>query len=721
MLINNSNNYINRELSWLDFNSRVLEEAIKPTNPPLERMKFLSIYSSNLDEFFMVRVGSLIDQSISNHNFKDNFTGMTAEEQLSEIYRKTKKIDKLLINETPNILANLRANNIIKIELNEIENYENFEDNFERRLRPILTMMVLDRKHPFPYISNKSIFCGVKIKTKNNKEKYGVVLFPKNTEMVYFVSKNKKKINYLLVEEIVEFFIPKIFKDYSVIECGMFKVIRNADLILDDDLLNEEDDYKLAMTEILRKRKMLTPVRLQTNLNKSSDLVANIAKNFNLHKEQVFYGYPYLHSQLAWDLIKAANEVDMKDLMFKKIERVNANGLKKGEPIIYKVLERDYLLIHPYEKFETVISLLREAARDPHVVSIKQTLYRVGNDSAIVRALVEAAENGKDVTVLVELKARFDEQNNLNYASKLEEAGCRVIYGKDNLKVHAKSILITRNDKRNVNYICHIGTGNYNENTAKLYTDVSLLTSNKQIALDLVNFYNALQGGQSEEYIKLLVAPGCMRSKTYDLIDREIFNAKHGLDGMIIAKFNSLADKEMIDKLVEASSHGVKIKLIVRGICCLKAGVKGFSDKIEVTSVIGRFLEHSRIFYFYNNGDDKMYISSADWMSRNLSRRFEISCPIEDAEIKKRLLDSLKTSIKDYGHGRKMDNDGSYKLMEKEEGMIKDSQMFLYGKSIKLSKHDKEDSKTKGLVFKIRHNFSNALYNLAKKISPING
>jgi len=380
---NSINPYINRELSWLDFNSRVLEEAVKESNPPLERKKYLSIYSSNMDEFYMVRVGSLYDQSISNHDFVDPISGLTPDQQLQLIYKKTREIDQGLIDVTPKILKELEKNNIKKINPSEIDDYDRLEDNFERKIMPILTIMVLDGKHPFPYISNKSVLCGVRIKTKNDKKKFGVVLFPKNIDMVYFITKKSKQISYILLEEIIELFVSKLFKAYTVMESGIFKVIRNADLILDDDLIDENEDYKEAMAVILKRRKMLMPVRLQTNLKENSELVSNITENFGLSADQVFYGYPYLYSGLAWDLIMAASECDMNHLLYKKINRVYVSGLAKGESIIHKVLEKDYMMFHPFERFEIVIALLREAARDPYVISIKQTLYRVGDDSAV--------------------------------------------------------------------------------------------------------------------------------------------------------------------------------------------------------------------------------------------------------------------------------------------------------------------------------------------------
>lgn len=710
--------YINRELSWLDFNARVLEEALKEKNPPLERLKFLSIYSSNLDEFYMVRVGSLHDQSLSDHDFIDSISGMTAKEQLYSIYKKTFEIDSVFVKTVPSIFSDLKNNNIVHIKPKDFEDQAELQANFERRLMPLLSPMVLDTKHPFPYISNNSVFCGVKLKNKNDKEKNGIVLFPQNIDMVFFLESEESHIKYMLLEELVIYYIEKLFKKYDVLEAGTFKVTRNADLILDDDLVSDEDDYKQAMIEILKKRKWLMPVRLQTDLGENSSLVKKIASKLSIKKSQIFYGYPYLYSGLAWDIITLAKDKGMDHLMYEKMNRVYPPGLVKGESIIFKVLEKDYLLTHPYERFEAVIDLINEAAKDPSVISIKQTLYRVGNDSVVVRALAEAAENGKDVTVLVELKARFDEQNNLNYATALEESGCHVIYGKDNLKVHAKSILITRKSKRGIDYICHLGTGNYNENTAKLYTDIGILTSDNIIAADLMNFFNDLAGSEKEEYQKLLVSPNGIRKAMYEMIEKEVFNVKHGGKGRIILKLNSLADKKMIDKLIYASKNGVKIKLIVRGICCLNVGIKGLTDNIQVKSIVGRFLEHSRIFWFLNNGDEKMFISSADLMTRNLDRRMEIAYPVEDLAIKKRLLKSLKLMLLDNGKGRNMMADGEYVHSSKSDKSIRDSQMALYLKSVKETKKQKVNSNKIKLNIRIRNSLSSSLVKLANKISP---
>ena len=710
--------YINRELSWLDFNARVLEEALNPDNPPLEQKKFLSIYSSNIDEFYMVRVGSLLDQSLSDHDFVDPISGMSSCEQLAAIYAKTSEMDKVYVSALESVFASLAEHNIKHIQPEELNNQEELQRQFETRIMPVLSPFVLDGKHPFPYIGNDALFCGVRLLTKTNKERTGIVLFPNNIDLVIFLNAEENEIRFTLFEEIVQYFIEQLFARYTVLESATFKVIRNADLILDDEALSDEIDYKQAMVEILKKRRWLTPVRLMTTASKGSELVASVAGALSITQEQSFYGYPHLYTGLAWDLIPAAQEKNFADLMFAKIDRVYPRSLVRGQSIIRQIQVKDHLLFHPFERFEAVIELLYEAARDPDVISIKQTLYRVSKNSSVVRALAEASENGKEVTVLVELKARFDEENNLNYATVLEESGCRVIYGKDNLKVHSKCILITRKINRGFSYISHIGTGNYNENTAKLYTDLGLLTSDHVIAEDLITFFNDLTGAEKHPYRKLCVSPNGIRESVYEMIDKEIFNARHGVKAHLIAKLNSIADKDMVDKLVQASQAGVKIQLIVRGICCINAGLKGFTENVEVKSIVGRFLEHSRIFWFYDNGQEKMQISSADWMTRNLNRRMEIACPIEDKRIKLQLKHILDVLLSDCGKGRYMQPDGSYVRIIPDIHGIKDSQMALYNEIASDALAASEAVTTVNPSGSFKQNFAFWLRRWADKIDP---
>ncbi len=710
--------YINRELSWMDFNARVLEEALKPENPLLERKKFLSIYSSNLDEFYMVRVGSLLDQSLSEHDFSDTITGLSSKSQLSAIYEKTIALDNVYLKAVKALQRELNANGIIHLMPQDFNDQAELTEQFTTRILPVLSPIVLDGKHPFPYIPNKSLFCGVSLLTKSEKHRTAIVMFPENVDKLFLLPSDKE-VKYVLFEDIITYFIKKIFTKYKVLETAMFKVVRNADIILDDDALEDEMDYKQAMIETLRKRRWLMPVRLMTTAKSGSALVPQIAKALSLKSEQIFYGYPFLYSDLAWDIIPAAQEKGMAHLMYPKIQRVYPISLKPNESLFHQIQKKDHLLTHPYERFEVILDLIKEAADDPNVVSIKQTLYRVSKHSAVVRALADAADKGKDVTVVLELKARFDEQNNLHYATVLEESGCKVIYGKDNLKVHAKVLLITRKGLRGFEHVCHISTGNYNENTAKLYTDVGLLTADKIIAEDVINFFSDLSGGEPRPYKKLITSPHGIRKAVYQMIDDEIAHAQKGESARIIAKLNSLADKGMVDKLIAASVAGVKIKLIIRGICCLNAGLPE-TKNIQVKSIIGRFLEHSRIFWFKNGGTARMHISSADWMTRNLDRRIEIACPIENKAIMAQLKHSLDIMLKDYGKGRYMLANGSYAHSLKRGNNIADSQMAMYSEARDQAYHRQEGILGEGFIYRLRKSLSDKLVRLAAIIYPTN-
>ena len=541
-------------------------------------------------------------------------------------------------------------------------------------------------------------------------------MFPENVDKVFFLPA-ENQVKYILFEDIITYFIKQIFTKYTVLETAMFKVVRNADIILDDDALEDEMDYKQAMVEILRKRRWLMPVRLMTTASTGSALVSHIAEALSLKDEQVFYGYPFLYSELAWDIIPAAQEKGISHLLYPKIQRIYPVSLNDSKPLFNQIQAQDHLLTHPYERFEVILDLLKEAANDPNVVSIKQTLYRVSKHSAMVRALADAAEKGKDVTVLLELKARFDEQNNLNYATVLEEAGCKVIYGKDNLKVHAKVMLITRKDARGFEHVCHISTGNYNEITAKLYTDVSILTADKVIAEDVINFFSDLSGGETRPYQKLIASPYGIRDTIYQMLDSEIAHAQKGEPAEVIAKINSLADKGMVDKLIEASKAGVKIRMIVRGICCVNAGLPE-TENIQVKSIVGRFLEHSRIFWFLNGGDERMHISSADWMTRNLDRRIEIACPIEEPSIMAALKHSLDVMLRDYGKGRYMLPNGTYAQSIKPGNNIADSQMALYYETQERARKKQEGIQSASSKYRFRKALSRGLVRLAEKIYP---
>lgn len=670
--------YINRELSWLDFNIRVLEEAEYLENPLLERLKFLSIFCSNLDEFFMVRVGGLFDQLLAGLGGEDKITELSPQKQLDLIFEKTAAMIERYNTTQSELFNAIDEIGIRRIKSGKLaeRHMEFFRAEFNKTIRPLISTIIVDGKHPFPYLPNKAVFIAARLKAKGG-EKLGLVLFPETASKIVFL--NSDEIAFYLVEDIIKAFAQEMFPKMEVIEIGKFRVTRNADLELDDEAAGSEEDYRKAMQHILKKRRRLMPIRLETNLAATSEISKLLANRLGLAQEQVFTRRGPLDMNLMWSVLEAAKAKRYTDYLHTDIKNVYVPGLQKGESIHRQIRMRDYLLIHPYINFDAVLDLLREAVYDDSVIAIRQTLYRVSNHSEIVKHLVAAAENGKEVTVLVELKARFDEENNIEWAAKLEDAGCHVIYGRDYLKVHAKLLLITRKYAKGISHTAHVATGNYNEKTANLYTDVGILTSSEDIANDIILFFRELSMDYTgEEYRVFHVSPDGIRKKFYEMIDNEIrCKQMYARGGHIIAKLNSLADKEMIDRLIKASQAGVQIDLIVRGICCLNAGIPGLTENIRVISVVGRFLEHSRVYWFLNGGDEKLFISSADLMTRNLDRRMEVLCPVYDVNIARRIKDMLYLLMKDTKKGRIMQPDGSYVRLDLPDG-CSDAQMIEY-------------------------------------------
>ena len=670
--------YINRELSWLDFNTRVLEEAQCTETPLLERLKFLSIFCSNLDEFFMVRVGGLFDQLLAGLGGEDKITELTPQKQLDLIFEKTVGMIEQYNATQSELFAALDQIGIRRIKSGKIaeQHMDFFRAEFNKAIHPLISTIIVDGKHPFPYLPNKAVFIAARLKVKGG-EKLGLVLFPETASKIVFL--NSDEVVFYLVEDIIKAFANEMFPKMEVVEIGKFRVTRNADLELDDEVTGNEEDYRKAMQHILKKRRRLMPVRLETNLTIASELANILSTRLGLTQAQTFTRRGPLDMNLMWTVLDAAKAKHYTEHFFSDTKNVYVPGLLKGESIHRQIRARDFLLIHPYINFDAVLDLLREAVLDNSVIAIRQTLYRVSNHSEIVKYLVAAAENGKEVTVLVELKARFDEENNIEWASKLETAGCHVIYGRDYLKVHAKLLLITRKSPKGIVHTAHVATGNYNEKTANLYTDVGILTSNEDIANDIILFFRELSMDYTgEEYRVFHVSPGGIRKKFYELIDNEIrCKEMYARGGHIIAKLNSLADKDMIDRLIKASQAGVKIDLIVRGICCLNAGIPGQTENIRVISVVGRFLEHSRVYWFLNGGDEKLFISSADLMTRNLDRRMEVLCPVNDTTIANRIKEMLLLLLKDTKKGRIMQPDGSYARLELADG-CRDAQMIEY-------------------------------------------
>ena len=708
--------YINRELSWLRFNERVLEEAEDDNNPLIERLKFLSIFCSNLDEFFMVRVGGLFDQSLTGLVGEDSITGMSADAQLSEIYKKTARMIESYNHAQKTLFARLAKIGIHHLQPDKLsaKNVQALHAEFVKTVRPLLSTIIVDGKHPFPYLPNKMVFLGLRLKRKNT-EKLGLILFPEAAGKIVFLDTDD--VSFYLIEDVAEKFAEEMFPRQEVLGVGKFRVTRNADLELDDEAAHNEENYRKAMQHILERRKRLMPVRLETDLSSTSPVCQDIAQSLYLSTEQIYTQSGPLDMSLAWKVIDAAKAKGYAKHFYSDMKSVYTPGMLRGDSVIRQVKSRDFLMLHPYVNFDAVLALLREAAYNDSVIAIRQTLYRVSNNSEVVKYLVAAAENGKDVTVLVELKARFDEANNINWAAKLEDAGCRVIYGRDYLKVHSKLLLVTRNSAKGIRYTAHVATGNYNEKTANLYTDIGILTANEDIAKDIILFFRELGAGVTgEEYRVFDVSPNGIRQKLYTLIEQEIENCRKYGRGKIVAKINALADKDMIDRLVKASRAGVKIDLIVRGICCLQAGVPGLTDNIRVISVVGRFLEHSRVYWFLGGGDEMLFISSADLMTRNLDRRMEVLCPVLDAKNAERIKDMIFTVAKDTAKGRIMRPDGSYVRLKIKDG-VHNTQMVQYAKCVEDYKKQLPQQKKRFLIA-LRSAFANALIRLGKRISP---
>lgn len=658
----------NRELSWLKFNKRVLEEATDSTVPLMERLKFLAIFSNNLDEFFMVRVGSLFDLSLMAPEEIDNKSGKTPAEQLQDIFDEVKPLIKFRDEVYSNLCHELSPYGIIDSKYSDLSKSEKkYVENYYRMyIAPILSPQIIDKSHPFPHLKNKALYTAVLLKS-GHKELLGIIGVPDTVEPILKIENSGK---YIRAEEIISAHINDYFGTFKP-EChATISVTRNADLTIDEENFDEDSyDYRSYMSSILKKRDRLAPVRLEMQGTKSS-LAELLASRLGLSESQIFYS----NCPLKTNYIFGLNGFD-KSLYYDEFTPAYPSYLAENRSLISQIQAKDVLLFYPYHTMQTFIDLLKEAAVNPNVVSIKMTIYRLASNSAVARSLCKAAENGKEVTVLVELRARFDEKNNIEWAKQLEEAGCNVIYGIENFKCHSKICLITMKNKNSYSYITQIGTGNYNEKTSSMYTDFSLMTANREIAADAALFFkNMLIGELYGNYSELIVAPSTMRSSIIRLIDAE---ASRGENGRIIIKANSITERTLIDKLSEASQKGVKIHLIIRGICCLVPGIKGKTENITVTSIVGRFLEHSRIYIFGSGETSSMYISSADIMTRNQSHRVEIGCPVYDQDIKDFISSYVNLLINDNVKSRILLPDGSYvKPLVKEGYKLIDAQRY---------------------------------------------
>lgn len=650
----------NRELSWLKFNERVLEEAQDENVPLLERLMFESIFSSNLDEFFMVRVGSLYDSSLVDDDQKDNKTKMRPSEQLSAIFSRVRELNAVRDISFEHLQKELKLKGIHHRSLKNLSRAEAefIEGYYAYEIKPFINANIIDKRHPFPFLVNKSIYVITRLSAKNTKSLGIISCTDKFNRVVFVPDEETDSINYVLVEEIISHYADEIFENYKIEEKALMRVTRNADIDVDESY-DSELDFRQNMSVVISKRKRLCPVRLQISKELSDSLTGALCERLELAAKQVFVEKAPLDLSYVGELFDKAS--GRKSLFFEKFEPQRSPMIDQLRPMIEQIDEHDLFLSYPYESIDPFLRLLNEAAADPTVVSIKMTLYRVAKNSKVVKALCKASDNGKEVMVLVELRARFDEENNIGWSKALEESGCHVIYGPPRMKVHSKLCLITRNVNGEAKYTVQIGTGNYNEKTAKLYTDFCLMTANTDIASDAADVFRALSMGEQVEDAKtLLVAPKCLQNKVLEFMDNEIALAKAGGDGYVGAKLNSLTDKVIIDKLIECSQAGVKVELVIRGISCLIAGVKGVTDNITIRSIVGRFLEHSRIYIFGAGVRKKVYISSADYMTRNTTRRVEVGAPVLDEQIKKRVLEYFDIQLHDNVKARVMNSDGIY-------------------------------------------------------------
>ncbi len=664
--------YDNRELSWLKFNERVLEEAQDKSVPLCERLMFTAIFQSNLDEFFMVRVGSLYDQTLVDADVRENKTDMTCVEQLEAIFKRVAELNPIRDSAYTGVMAELEKYGVEQVNFKMLSKEEEsyLKLYFTAEILPLISPQVIDKRHPFPFLKNKEIYAVAQLETKNSVT---IGLVPANGTFSRIIFLPGTKHRFMLVEELILHYMPLIFENYKVLDKSLMRITRNADINMEEALYDHDVDLRDVMSDLLKKRKKLSPVRLELSRKLGQTAVAYLREKLELKHSQIFR----LKSPLDLSFVYALRgrlEENLPLLFYGRADPQSSCELAHGAPIIPQVQKRDILLSYPFEAIKPFLKMLMEAANDPSVVSIKITLYRVASNSKVIDALIAAAENGKEVLVLVELRARFDEENNIGWSQRLEHAGCNVIYGPESLKVHSKLLLITRKTNSGIRYITQIGTGNYNEKTSALYTDLSLITANQEIGQEALTVFNALSTNTLVEHTnQLLVAPLCLQNRVIEMIDDEIAAAQNGEEAFIGLKLNSLTDKKLIDKLVEASQAGVKIRMVIRGICCLVAGIDGYTENIEITSIVGRYLEHSRIYIFGTGERRRIYISSADFMTRNTIRRVEVAAPILDSHVQKRIMHIFDVLTSDNVKARRMLPDSTYVHVE-TEGTPVDSQ-----------------------------------------------
>ena len=675
MDLNDKNYYVNRELSWLEFNSRVLEEANDEKNLPLERLRFLSITASNLDEFFMVRIPNLILKRPVNTNEEDA-AGLSQAQQLASISKKAHELVNAQYDCLNNVLLPLlEGEGIYVAKYSDLSNSQKdyIFRYFHTTLFPILTPMAVDQSRPFPLLSNRALVLLAEL-SEEGESKLAVVQVPPVIPRMIRLPGDSGKAVFITLEEIIKQFIGELFKGNEIIQCALFRITRNSDLEIDEE---ETPDLLSEIEQSVKRRKWGRPVRLEIEETMDKAFLEFLKVHLEVEADDIYIINGVLDITAFSTVISAKGFENLRNKEWKPTPVIAF----KGKNIFEAITQGDILIHHPYESFDCVINFVNAAAKDPNVLAIKQTLYRVSGDSPIVEALMQAAENGKQVTVLVELKARFDEENNIGWARRLERSGCHVIYGLVGLKTHCKACLVVRKEEEGIKRYVHLSTGNYNDTTARLYTDIGFFTCKESFGRDISALFNSLTGySKAEGWNKISVAPTDMREMFLLEIKKETENAKKGIKAKIVAKMNSLVDTGIIKALYEASIEGVEIKLIVRGTCCLRPQVSGISENIQVYSIVGRFLEHSRIYYFENNGEAKIYLSSADWMPRNLNRRVEIAFPVEDVKLKAELMLILETCLADRAKRRTLRSDGSYTrdIGEDETPMAFDSQNAFY-------------------------------------------
>ena len=669
------NVYLNRELSWLKFNERVLEEAESEQVPLCERLNFASIYQSNLDEFFMVRVGSLTDQMLVSPKLRDNKTGMTASEQIGAVLTDVARLNRrkdavyaVLMSRLEDL--GVRLVNFQKLGIAESRGLERY---FDAEIAPLLSPTIVSRRQPFPFLQNKEIYAVGVLIGKGGHEKLGII--PCGTGVIpRLIEVPGQPGAYMLSEELILHFLPKVFGGQRVVSKSLIRLTRNADI--DADALYDEDlDYRVFMEKLIKRRRRLAPVRLELSRELDGDIIKTLCGYTEVKPEAVFRCRSPLDLSFLSQLQDTLRQ--RPELFYEKRFPQRSAQFRSGCGLFQQIREKDKLLSYPFESMKPFLDFLQEAAGDPAVLSIRMTLYRVARHSKIVESLIEAAENGKQVQVLVELKARFDEENNIEWSRRLEEAGCQVIYGLEGYKVHSKLCLVTRRERGKTEYFTQLGTGNYNEKTARLYTDLSLITANPEIGLEAAEVFQALAKGETvESSHHLLVAPRCLQNRVLALIDREIMLARQGEKAYIGVKINSLTDKAIIDRLIEASKAGVTIELIVRGICCLLPGIPGMTENIRVISIEGRFLEHSRIYIFGTGSRQEVYLSSADFMTRNTLRRVEVAAPVLDKDLRRRLIGMFQAMMQDNQQARELRPTGAYVRVHNQESPLNSQELF---------------------------------------------